>query len=451
MVVTAYDPTTGGATYMTDFFTVATGGSKLFMPADFAGMPDDFAGSAVVSSSADIRAIVNLTNRYTGALGVVGGLAAGQYQGTNTGATSLQFPLIKNNYYSKNTTFYVQNAGTVATVVTATFYIGASTYVYVSPSFEPGRMVAISPSDAGVPSDGLGSLKVTSNPAVPLAGVALEHKVVENPATILQASRGLAPTEANTKIYAPIIKNNYYGRFTGLQVMNASAAAVNITVSYKSSMAGCDGFSDTKSNIQPNTSATFVHLVGQTTLPYGCLASATVTATGNVIGLVNESYTTAFLTVNPGRSQESVTYAAFSSNQATTKISLPLYKEDSYSKSTGLAIQNVGAANATNVVITFVGPTGTYKTVAQTIPVGGSLVVLDVRLKPSTFWDGTPMTVAALGGCLYPNYCGANGLFGVTITSDQPVVAIANESTYPWTAPRIQQDKNNYEGFNLVP
>jgi hypothetical protein len=73
---------------------------------------------------------------------------------------------------------------------------------------------------------------------------------------------------------------------------------------------------------------------------------------------------------------------------------------------------------------------------------------VDVRNKAASFWNGTAMTPAALG-CTASG-CGNNGTFSVVVTSDQPIVGLVNESTYPFTAPRILQDKNNYEGFNLV-
>jgi hypothetical protein len=77
------------------------------------------------------------------------------------------------------------------------------------------------------------------------------------------------------------------------------------------------------------------------------------------------------------------------------------------------------------------------------------MTFVDVRTKPASFWNGTAMTPAALG-CDAAG-CDGNGVFGITVTADQNVVAIANESPYPFAASRVYQDKNNYEGFNLVP
>ena len=442
--IKAYD-SASPSTYLANK-TIASGGSATFLPADFTGMPSGFQGSAVVSSTEEIRAIVNVTNRLAGSYGVAGGLAAAQYQGMNQGDSTLNFPLAKNDYYGKTTTFYIQNAGNTAATAAVTFKMGGSSYNYPTPSIGPGQMVSFSPVDASAPTglNGLGSMTVTS--AQPLAGSVLEHKTSENPATLLQATRGFTSTDSDTTVYAPIIKNSFYNRFTGLQVQNTGGSAINITVTYKSPIPGCS-VTDSATNVPAGASHTFVHLPGLTNLPISCLASAKVVGTGPVVAIVNESYLSSY--VASGHSQESTTYSAAPDSSKTVKLSAPLYKENSYNKGTGLQVQNVGSSNATNVVLAFSGPTGTYTTNSQTIAAGSSLTFVNVRNKPASFWNGTAMTPAALG-CTASG-CGSNGVFGVTITADQPVVAIANESTYPFTAPLISQDKNNYEGFNLTP
>lgn len=449
--IVAYD-SASSSTYTTAQATVTTGQSKVFLPADFASLPTNFSGSGVVTADAEVRGMVNMTNRLAGANGIAGGLAAGQYQATASGETSVKFPLAKNNYFGKTTTYYVQNAGDVASTLTATFYANGSTFTYSTPTpVDPYRMVAISPADASMPSGntlGLGSMVVTSNPPVALAGVIMEYLVTDNPATLLQSTRGFAPSEASNKIYVPNIKNTYFDRFTGLQVQNAGTSPITITVTYKG--AGACNAVDVKKNIQPNASGTFVTLPGQTNLPSGCAASAVVDATGPVLGVVNESFVAAFLAANPTRKQESTTYSAFPASSVSQKVSVPIFKEDSSSKATALVIQNVGLVAATNVVMTFVNSTdgSTYISTAKTIQPGASLVVLDARNKGAAYWSGTAMTPALLG-CDVNGFNCTKGLFGVTITADQPIVALASETTYPISAPRVSQDKSNYEGFNL--
>jgi hypothetical protein len=450
--------------------TILPGANQVYLPSRFSGMPAGFQGSAVVSSNSDIRAIVNITNRSITDNGTALGdpntpsPAAGQYQGTNVPATQINFPLVKINYYNHSTDFYIQNAGSAAATATATFVIHGTVYTYNTPTIPQFHMVVILPTQARDASNnpppsgvnGLGSLTVTSSQ--PLAGSALEHLTSEADATVLQATRGFSASDYDTKVFAPINKNNYFGRFTGLQVQNVSNGPIDMTVTYvaraeaatSSNPKGCPGgkFIDSATGVpagQPNTFDITKKL------PDGCFASATVDATGDVVAVVNEAYTGSFLSTHPGTSQEATSYGAIPNNAATQVISLPLYKEYAYGKGTGASIQNISDSQTAHIVITLTGPKGTFKSNPISINPGAAFVAIDLRNEPASFWNGTAMTPAALG-CVNGTVsgCGANGTLSVVVTSDQPIVAIANESTYPFVNPYIHQDKSNYEGFNLA-
>ncbi len=174
-------------------------------------MPDGFNGSAVVSADQPIKAIVNVTNRESGGLGVAGGQAAAQYQGIDGVAvdTTLYFPMAKNNRYGKTTSFYIQNAGSTAATATCVFTMDDSTpYNYTTPPIGPGQMVVVTPADALVPATGtnrnnIGSLKVTSSQ--PLAGVVMEYNTGESPATLLQGTRGFTANDFDTAVFAPTV------------------------------------------------------------------------------------------------------------------------------------------------------------------------------------------------------------------------------------------------------
>jgi hypothetical protein len=208
---------------------IGQGASLNYSPTSFA-LPDNFQGSSIASSTKDIRAIVNLTNRGITVNGMIFGdydspsPAAGQYQGMEAGATTLRFPLVKIDHFHKSTTIIVQNAGTGSATATASFTFGSTTYNYTTSTINPGKMAIIEPIYARnennhPPTSSVGSLKVTSSQ--PLAGIALEHLTGEDHATVLQATRGFTNSDANAHLYAPINKNNSYYRFTGLQVQNA--------------------------------------------------------------------------------------------------------------------------------------------------------------------------------------------------------------------------------------
>jgi len=450
VTMTAYDKNSTNTYEISS--NVASGANIVFGPGNFTDLPSGFQGSAVVTAAADIRAIVTLTNRYDPGSGAGDATTpspgAGQYQGMNEPSTTLAFPSIKNNSFGKSTTVFIQNAGGTAATAQCLFIINGVTYNYTTALIQPNRMVVVTPTDAGVPTGDAqkGSLTVTSTQA--LAGAVLEHKTTEVVGTIVQAARAFTPADYDTEIYAPTNKNNRFNRFTGLMVQNVSGGAVNVTVTYKGTAGTCAGntYTDTKTGLAANASHTFP----ASALPNDCNASATVVATGDIVGMVNESYTSAFLAANPSQAQESITYACLGKTSATQVVSLPLFKEDARSKATGVTVQNVGTVVA-HFSVTIKNTVGTFTTISYTLDPGKAKVFLDMRKLPASEWVGTALTPALLGCTNTEVGCGGNGNFGMVITSaDQPLIAIAQESTYPNLAPRIDQDKSTYEGFNLT-
>jgi len=440
VAVTAYDKNSTN-TYTTGNQTVPAGGAVTFIPSSFDGMPDGFQGSAVVSSDQPIKAIVNVTNQRSGVYGVDGGKAAAQYQGTENAATTIYFPLAKHNRFGKTTVFYVQNAGTAAATASYTFTMdNGATYPGTTASIGQNQMVIISPADAGVPNvndnrGNIGSLVVTS--AQPLAGTVMEFDQNEAIGTVLKGTRAFSQADFDVKAYAPVAKHDRFGRFTGIQVQNVGSAAIDVTITYVGSSRNtpCFGntYTDTRNGVAPGTSFTFVQLGTNTNLPANCTASATISATGNFVAIVNEENMT-------GAPAAGITYSAMPASAATTRVSIPLFKDQRFGFSTGLQIQNVGTAQATNVVATFTCRGNNSQNVPftaisnpQTIAPGGAKLFYKPSGNAADFTAANPFAMA-----------GAN--CGVVVTGDQPLVAIANEA--PDTAGAL--DDNNYEGFNLA-
>lgn len=353
VVVTLYDSTDASKTYTTNQ-TIAEGGAWTFFSGDVPGVPAGFLGSAVVSSDQPVKAVVNVTNRKSGTYGVDGGTAAAQYRGTDdqSTGTTLVFPLAKAGFGPKTTAFYVQNAGDAAATFTASFLMGTGltdpspvAYPYTSPSLAPGQMAVIIPSDAGVPDSRIGSLTITS--AQKLAGTVLEYETTTAPAKILQGTVGFTPNDFDTRVLFPVVKKQLAGRSTGLQVQNVGDVAVDVTLTYRGAGGSCPApFSATEPvrTLQPKQSTTYLD---SALLAAGCLASAEATATGNIAGVVNES----FLPCTGACVQRATTYAAFPAKSATKKLVAPVFKEDLANKRSGMTIQNVSGANATATVV----------------------------------------------------------------------------------------------------
>ncbi len=440
VVIEAFDSLSSN-TYLESKF-IAPGAAYTFTPfSDFAGMPAGFIGSAVVSSDQPIRAIVNITNVPAGNIGAAGGKAAAQYQGTSSDAvaTVLYFPLAKGDHWGKTTSFYIQNAGsTAATNVVAEFKMrSGDAHSYNVPTIGPSQMVVFSVHDSasynpGVNDDKVGSLVVTGDQ--PLAGVVMEHDVVANPAIVLAGTRAFTTPDFDIKAYAPVVKNNRFGAWTGIQVQNVSGSPVDITVNYAGSAGACKGntYQDTATGVPDGASATFVQQTPQSNLPANCTGSATISATGDVVAIVNENEVSGYPKV-------ATTYSAIADKSKTTQISIPLYKDNRYGATTGLQIQNVGAVNATSWEVTFQcttgGPFTAVSDPAKTGPIAPGAAY--------NFYTPSGDDLFKAGSGFSNN----NVVCAASVVSDQPVVAIANEG--PLTAGAL--DNNNYEGFNLAP
>jgi hypothetical protein len=422
---------------------VAPGAAYNFVPADFVGMAAGFQGSAVVASNQPIKSIVNVTNRQSGGYGVAGGKGAAQYQGVENAATTLYFPVVKGNHFGKTTTYYIQNAGTQAATATANFTMrNGDVHTLTTDPIGPNQMVLFSIFDTATYSPlvndaKVGSLVVTSTE--PLAGIYMEYIQGENPGSVAQSTRAFTAADFGDTVFAPGVKNTRFNRFTGIQVQNVSGGPIDVTVTYKGAAGTCVGqtYTDTATGVAAGTAKTFNQLPGQTNLPSDCVAAATVVATGNIVASLNESYVSAYIAL--GNDQRAVASFLMPESQATTKISAPAFKDNRFSKTTGLQIMNVGASQATNVVATFVcGGAASFTAVStpQTIPAGGAFLFF----RPSTMAAGTFASPFSSGDVV----C------SVTVTADQPVVAIANEAVTPGVT-SLAQDNNNYEAFNLVP
>jgi hypothetical protein len=440
IMITAYGQAAGE---FSETKTVGPGEAYTFTPInEFPGMPAGFQGSAVVSSNQPIKAIVNVTNQPAANMGVPGGKAAAQYQGTDGSAvaTTLYFPLAKGAHFGKTTSFYIQNAGAAAaTGVVATFTMrNGDTHMVNLPTIQPNRMVVFSVHDAATysPTENNGRVGglVVTGPQL-MAGTVMEHDTVANPAVVLNSTRGFTLADFDTKAYAPVVKHDRFGRFTGIQVQNTSASPIDVTVSYRGTGGPCAGstFQDTATGVPAGESKTFVHLgAANTNVPANCTASATITATGTFVALTNEQEVA-------GAPKAGITYSAMNDGSATNRISVPLFKDDRFGARTGLQIQNVGASPAVNWTATFSCRGAAIFTAvsdpAKTGPIqpGGAFLFY----RPSTanlFTNANP-------------FASSNVNCAVIVQSDQPVVAIANETSVV----SGELDDNNYEGFNLAP
>lgn len=438
--------------------TVLPGAAFTFTPFTSLPLVDKLQGSAVVFADQPIKAIVNVTNNRVVnpqmgiSVGIEGGTAAAQYQGIELELTAdtLYFPLVKGGYYNNTTTFYVQNAGESYARFLASFMMAnGDRHTFETPSIEPERIAVFSVFDSdtfilpplvtnSLDAARLGSLIVTSN--VPMAGVVMEHATAAHPAKVIYSTRGFTENDFDTRAYAPVIKDMFYGAFTGLQVQNVEAInPIDVQVTYYVAQGPNAGeiIVQTKKGIPAGAAHTFVQLEfppNNSPLPMSNLASVVIESIGGrFVAVVNETN---------GNATAGITYSALPDRRVSRKISAPLFKDYYYGATSGIQIQNVGTITATNIVAEFTcsvigGGSFTARSRAQVVAPGKTVLFYRPSGSPQMFEDNMPF-VAGHANC------------AVTVTSDQNIVAIVNEMGVN-DGPRLNFgiDDNNYEAFNL--
>ena len=438
---------------------VGPGAAFTFTPFTSLPLAEGLQGSAIVFADQPIKAMVNVTNNKVDNpnlginVGVEGGTAAGQYQGMERSsvAPKLYFPLVKGGYYNNTTTFYVQNAGQVAATFSAEFTMSnGDTHTYETPSVSPGQIAVFSVFDSDsfnldpLASNSLdearkGGLIVTSD--VPMAGVVMEHATAQNPAKVVYSTRGFTANDFDSRAYAPVIKNMFYGAFTGIQVQNVNeTGAIDVEVTYHVAQGPNAGETivQRKEGIPAGTSYTFVQLAtGEepTLLPMENLASVVIEATGGeFVAIVNETNSNA---------TAGITYSALPDRHASHKVSAPLFKDYYYGATSGLQIQNVGTVTATTVIAEFScsvidSDAFTARSKPQEIGPGGTVLFFHPSENADMFQAALPFEDDR-ANC------------AVSITGDQNVVAIVNEMGVEdgYGMDFFGVDDNNYEGFNL--
>jgi hypothetical protein len=445
-------PLTGVAgTASTASFPLNPGANRVFLPgaANASGTVDvspslssNFSGSMVVSSDQPVVAIGQIGNNQIAGisgLGVANGYASEQYRGGDAVSPVLIFPTVKSNFGNKTNIFYVQAAGADVTF-SAVIKTADGTSHTKTGSIQSNHSILIAPADfspaiatTGCGSDPntspcFGSLTVTATGGN-IVGAEVEFVNGQSPATLAQSTALFPSTDASDTLYCPAFKNAFgpTSRFTGIAVANAGDTAVDVNaVLTEAQPTSGTTFNATKLTLQPGASGVWsaqINNVGG--IPAATLSAVKITGPSGakLVAVVNES--------NFSGTIKATTYSCFSAASTTSKIALPLFKEDLAGR-TGIAIQNVGTA-ATTVKAAFScsapGTVGTYNLTSPSIAPGASY----------TFFDTSTLS----GGPVNNSIC------GVTLDGQgQNIVAIAQTSS-DFQVPAGKLNTQNYEGFNL--
>jgi WD40 repeat protein len=354
-------------------------------------------------------------------------------------STMLFFPLVKHNHNGRTTLFSVQNSSGTATEITAEFKVNGQEFSRSYTDIPPFTSIIISPADASVPAGRgqVGSLIVTGTQ--PLAGASLELEITTPQAENLQASTAFVSADFDKTLYCPLIRNGHTSKklTTGVQVQNVSTTTQTVTYTYTPVGGGAQVISS--KSIEPGASATYY--APDEGIPEGSLGAVILEGSDDIAAVVNEKG------VMPDGREIQTTYACFGKMATTKKIMIPLYKEFYNGNTSGIQVQNVSGDGSTAKIALEYYPSGPdsnsgYAMFSHKAPVldGASI----------TFWG---VSILNEGSDLYTIGGDPDSLLGtygsVVIQSDQPIVAIANESTYGLFGDASNHDSKNYEGFNL--
>ncbi len=384
--------------YVPDLVLTTPAGQKL---------PDNFVGSAVVTSDQPVVANVNTQVPTNKGLVPTDPNRVGTASGVLVPAGTLFFPQVMKAYWGWNSYLAIQNTSSFDAAVTVRYFNASNGSVVAGAD----QTIAIKPNTtyivrqdstsiaAPAPGGWGGSAVVTSTNGALLAGVANFYNEGTSNANAQFHSYN-AFTGGATTLYVPRLVKDFYDYQGGLTIQNVGAAPANVTINYY--FEGTTR-SQTINSIQPNA-ATILYMPDTAVLAgVAGPGSAVVTATQPIVAIINEDNRVG--AVYPTHEGRGSTYNAFLSGEATNTLFFSQVTSRYWSGySSGVQVQNVGAAE-TSVTAVFSAPGFTDATAT-------------VSLQPyeSISWFA-PNIVSA------PDFNGS-----VVVTASQPIVGISNMS-----------------------
>ncbi len=285
-----------------------------------------------------------------------------------------------------NSAFRVQNLEGTAALCSYAFYdaTGAAGFTSGTESVAPGDSLYVYVPDVS-------GLLTGSYSAV----VSCDRKVaaVSNFSDANSGASYSGVAEPGMEWFAPGIYDNYFDYYSNVVVQNASAAPVDVTLEIFEPGNTTPVFVDTETAVPANAAVSFEQ-EGLTELDNDQFYSAKISATGNVAPIVN-------IYGKDTADNQLYSYNAFTAG--STVAYAPVIMSNYYGYNTALVIQNIGAANAAVTVEYTNGFTANY-----------------------TIAPGAAESIYTPGVAGVPS---GDVLYGASVTSDQPVVVLVNESS----------------------
>jgi len=262
-------------------FTIQPGSARRYDQSTLAGLPNNFFGSATVTSNQDIVATVI----------EVGPTTLLGYNAFTGGSTNPVFPLVNTNNFGFQTGIGIQNTGASSTSVTVSYTPSAAGAACTETQTIPAHSSAAFAINAFVSSIAgencangaafVGSAKVTGNTAsMPLVAIVNQLNSSSNKGGSYD---GFDSSSATSKVVFPLIQDRFFGYFTGFSIMNVGSVATTIDCTFSGS-----AVHQTSASVAPGASYT-AQQQNAIANAYNGSGTCTATAAGaKIVGIANQ-------------------------------------------------------------------------------------------------------------------------------------------------------------------
>ncbi len=323
---------------------------------------------------------------------------SGAYIGFSSGATTVYLPSVAYNYYGWYSMVTVQNIGSSATKVTATFTCASGTTGTLELASLPANSSVTWPFKTTTPTgftagstqcDGSAKIESTgigSNAAQPIVVINNQNQ----PGTGATNSFEGSSTGA-TKLYVTSLSNNFYGWSSALTIRKLLAGNTTVTVDY--------------SGAWPNSTCNLTDAVPSCKLVMPAIQPTT--GRYSAVLTTNNSYPLLAIigTTNGGLSGA---VRAIDSSTATNTVAAPNVAKSYYGWGSAITCQNV-STTPTTLHVEYAGYAANAYNTATTLNEGEStqIVLSTESFLPASGWQGgvtvTANAAGALIGCVVGN------------------------------------------------
>ncbi len=284
-ITVAYHDSSGTVIKTQTLPNIAAGAYQGLYSGDTAlGLPNGFAGTATIASSAGaLAAVVNETGP---------GSQFSSYDAVPSGSATLYAPTaLSNAYGGYNTGMAIQNTTGTAGTVTIDYFDASGTATTTShPLAANGYVSVYQGTDILVA--GEYTARITSTVAI----AAIVNEVAPSSTSAKQSTAYNTVAAGSSNLHLPLVESaGADGWSTGEGIMNTGAAPTTVTVTYYDPVSGAQVGTPQSLSLQPNAFWGLYQPTGG--LPNGTRASAVVTTAsgGQVSVICNESSSTSFM------------------------------------------------------------------------------------------------------------------------------------------------------------